>query len=61
MASTKASKVNELIEKPNIAISAKLPVNDTGMVMSGMMDARSVRKKKKITNDTKAAASRMVL
>ena len=39
------------MEKPNKAIKAKLPVNDTGIVINGMMDARSVRKKKKITKD----------
>jgi hypothetical protein len=38
------------MEKPNKAIKAKLPVSDTGMVISGMMEARSVRKKKNITN-----------
>ena len=60
MASTSASKVNELMEKPNMAIKAKLPVSDTGMVISGMMEARKVRKKKKMTKATNAAASRMV-
>ena len=60
MASTSASKVRELMENPNKAIKAKLPVSDTGMVINGMMEARNVRKKKKITKDTKAAASRMV-
>ena len=61
MASTKASKVSVLIVKPNKAINAKEPIRDTGIVISGMMEARSVRKKKKITSATRTTASRIVL
>ena len=49
------------MEKPNKAISAKVPISDTGMVMSGMMEALRVRKNTKITKETKAAASKMVI
>ena len=61
MASTKASSVSVLIEKPNSAISAKLPINDTGMVTSGMIDARMVRKNTKITSATSTTASKIVV
>ena len=60
MASTSASSVSELMEKPNKAIKAKLPTSATGMVTKGMMEARKVRKKIKMTKDTSAAASKMV-
>ena len=61
IASTRASMVSELIEKPNKAIIEKVPINATGMVTSGMMEARKVRRKKKITNATNTTASRIVV
>ena len=60
IASTKAKSVSVLMLKPAKAIRAKVPINDTGMVMSGIREARSVRKNTKITNATKTEASRMV-
>ena len=61
MASTSASSVSVLMENPNSAISANVPIRLTGMVTSGMMDARSVRKNTKITSATSTTASKMVL
>ena len=61
MASTKASMVNELMEKPNKAIMEKVPISATGMVTKGMMEARKVRRKKKITKATNTTASRIVV
>ena len=60
IAKTSASKVSELMEKPNKAIKAKVPIRDTGMVTSGIIEARKVRKNTKMTKDTKAAASKIV-
>ncbi|MCY1529078.1 hypothetical protein D9M68_642060 [compost metagenome] len=60
MASTMASRVSVLIEKPNRYISAQAPTSDTGMVTMGMMLARRLRRKKKITSTTRAMASPMV-
>ena len=61
MASTKANKVNVLIVKPASAIMANVPIKLTGIVMIGMMEARKVRKKTKMTSATKNTASAMVL
>ena len=61
MASTKANMVSELMEKPNKAIMEKVPINATGMVTRGMMEARKVRRKKKITKATNTTASRIVV
>jgi len=47
--------------KPANAISAKEPISDTGIVSSGMMDARKVRRNTKITSATSTTASAMVL
>ena len=60
MASTSASSVSVLIEKPASCISAKAPIRLTGMVTMGMIDARTVRRKTKITSATSAIASTMV-
>ncbi len=48
------------MEKPNSAIRANEPIRLTGMVMSGMMDARKVRRNTKITSATSTTASAMV-
>ena len=48
------------MEKPNTAISANAPISDSGMVTSGIMVARTVRRKKKITSTTSTTASPMV-
>ena len=60
MASTRASKVSVLIEKPARAIMAKQPIRLTGIVTMGMIDARNVRKNTNITSATKTTASTMV-
>ncbi len=60
IASTMASNVSVLIEKPNRYISAQAPTSDTGMVTMGMMLARRLRRKKKITSTTRTMASMMV-
>ncbi|MDT4852306.1 hypothetical protein FQZ97_865310 [compost metagenome] len=57
MASTRASSVRVLMEKPNSAISANEPIRLTGMVINGMTDARSVRRKTKITSATSTMAA----
>ena len=40
MANTKPNKVSVLIENPNKAMMAKVPINDTGIVMQGISTAR---------------------
>ncbi|MNW23214.1 hypothetical protein D3C71_2251850 [compost metagenome] len=50
-----------MIEKPASDISAKLPTRLTGMVTMGMMEARAVRRKTKITSATSTTASAMVV
>src|ERR1700744_828447 len=37
VASVMPNMVNELIENPKILMKAKVPINETGMVMAGMM------------------------
>ncbi len=61
MASTRASSVSVLMEKPNKAISANEPIRLTGMVIKGMTEARSVRRNTKMTSATSTAASAMVV
>ena len=60
IANTKANIVSVFTVKPNMAIKAKVPIKHTGIVTSGMIDARKVRKNKKITKATKMAASKIV-
>jgi len=60
MASTSASNVSVLMVNPASAIMAKVPIRLTGMVMMGMMEARMVRRKTKITSATRITASTMV-
>ena len=60
IANTSASNVNVLTEKPATAISANEPIRLTGMVTSGMIDARSVRRKTNTTSATSATASPIV-
>jgi hypothetical protein len=61
MASTSASSVSVLMEKPNSAIRAKAPIRLTGMVTSGITEARRVRRNTKITSATSTTASAMVV
>ena len=45
---------------PASAIRAKVPISDTGMVNSGITDARRVRRNTKITSATSTTASAIV-
>ena len=60
MASTSASKVSVLMEKPRRYISANAPISETGMVTSGIRVARTERKNRKMMNTTRTMASPMV-
>src|SRR3974377_961813 len=59
-ASTRPNNDRVLIVKPNNAIKKKVPINDTGMAMSGMMAARQVCKNTTTTSTTNTMASRIV-
>ena len=61
IASTRASSVRVLMVKPASAIMAKVPIRLTGIVTIGMIDARTVRRKTKITSATSRIASAMVV
>ena len=61
IASTIASSVSVLIVNPNRYISANAPISDTGIVTIGMIVARRLRRKKKITSTTSTIASTMVV
>ena len=61
MASTSASSVSVLIVKPAAAMIAKEPIRLTGMVTSGMIDARSVRRNTNTTSATSTIASAIVV
>lgn len=60
IASTSASRVRVLIEKPKAYISANAPISDTGMVTSGISVARIERKNRKAMKTTSRIASPMV-
>ena len=60
MASTMASSVSVLMLKPSANISVKVAISEIGMVTIGMIEARSERRKKKITSTTSTIASTMV-
>src|SRR3546814_4143152 len=60
MASTMASSVRVLTENPNRYISPQAPTSETGIVTMGMMLARRLRRKKKMTSTTSTMASPMV-
>ena len=61
IAKTSASKVSVLTLKPASAISAKAPISATGIVNSGISDARKVRRNTKMTSATNTTASAMVV
>ena len=61
MASTSASSVSVLTVKPASAMSAKAPIRLTGIVTSGMIDARSVRRNTNTTSATSTTASATVV
>ena len=49
-----------LIENPKADIAAKVPINETGIAMSGMSAARQVWRKTSTTRTTSAIASKSV-
>src|SRR6516164_11093795 len=53
--------VSELMENPKILIKAKVPINETGIVMAGMTVARQSRRKRKMTTITIMIASPRVV
>ena len=61
MASTMASSVSVLMEKPNSAITAKAPISEIGMVTIGMIVALSERRNRKMISTTSTIASPIVL
>ena len=60
IASTNASSVSVLIEKPKPHINASAPISAIGIVTNGTSVARQLRRNRKITNTTSAIASRIV-
>ena len=60
MASTSASNVSTLIEKPASAITPKAPTSDTGMTTTGTRVVRQSRRKPKMTRMTRMSAIRIV-
>ena len=60
MASTSASSVSVLMEKPKAYISANAPISETGMVTSGIRVARTERRNRKMMSTTRRIASPMV-
>jgi hypothetical protein len=57
MASTNANSVNRLIEYPNTSITKKVPTSDSGMAITGMMTARRLPRKRKMTTVTMTSDS----
>src|SRR3546814_1861297 len=57
IASTIASKVKRLREKPNASISAAEPTSDSGIVTTGISTARRDPRNRKITTTTMRIAS----
>ena len=60
MASTSESSVNVLTVKPAADMSVNTPMRLTGMVTSGITEARRVRRKTKTTSATSTTASSVV-
>ena len=59
-ASTMASSVSVLTEKPNAHMKTNAPTSETGMVTIGTRVARKLRRKTKITSTTRTIASTIV-
>src|SRR6516164_7365378 len=53
--------VSALMENPKILMKAKVPINETGIVMAGMMVARQSRRNRKMTTMTIMIASPSVV
>ena len=60
IASTNASKVNKLTEKPISNIKKNTPIKDNGIVTIGISTERNAPRNKKITSITMTAASIIV-
>ena len=56
-ASTRPNSVRLLMEKPSVAITKKVPINETGIATTGMMVARHVCRKTSTTMTTSRTAS----
>ena len=61
IASTTASSVSVLMEKPMAYMSAQLPISETGIVTRGITVARSERRNRKMTAITSTIASPMAV
>ena len=61
MASTSPNSVRLLSEKPSAFMTAKVPMSDTGMAMTGMMAVRQLCRKTSTTMTTRITASKSVL
>ena len=60
IASTRPNSDRVLSEKPNAAITAKVPTSETGMAMIGIIAARQVCRKTITTRTTRIRASNRV-
>ena len=60
MASTSANMVSVLMEKPATASTPKVPSSTTGMAITGMIVARQLCRKARITRKTSTTASARV-
>ena len=60
IASTSPNSDSMLSEKPIAAMTAKVPISDTGMASSGIRLARQFCRKTRITRTTSATASKSV-
>ena len=61
IASTRPNSDRLFSEKPNAAITAKVPIRDTGIARIGITAARQVCRNTMTTSTTRATASKMVL
>ena len=60
IASTSASRVSRLMEKPNISIMVKVPISDSGMAMTGISTDRGEPRNTNTTRVTISTASTSV-
>ena len=56
IARTRPNSERLLSEKPSAAIAANVPIKETGTATSGMIEARQVCRKTRMTNTTSAIA-----
>ena len=57
IASTSASSVSRLMEKPNTSIMVKVPISDSGMAITGISTERGEPRKANTTRVTISSAS----